>query len=320
MANIQARAYASLTQAQLQPATFERAYQLSILELIRRELHTMLSANDIDTLEQHLIDPLVNFYTNPANDQGHLHLAANQAVTVFQWPVLGNQSKRSYPMFNVYDLLAVAHTIFTKRYGFLPISAGTRANKPIDKPIPFAQIPKAGKEDFSPINIVQILESLRNCCNAFSYPRNGGKPRTQSMPAMAGYSMPTRSSAARPMFPSFGVVTAGTPQQKAEIITARLARFSQAVRDIAANPGGAAQAAAVANWVCGNCAEQAYWPIPGDELTDYEGITIIIRNFGGVDKIAPGRSAQNCENCKLLSQQLVREGFIMKDIAAFGRP
>ena len=214
---------------------------------------------------------------------------------------------------NLLLVLAVAHSVLTKKYGFLPISAGVRANKPIDKPIPFMQIPKPGKEGLRSENITQIMESLRNCCNAFSVPKNGKKPRTQSMPAMAGYSMPIKSIAARPLYPSFGVVTAGTTQQKAEIIAARLARFSQAFQN-------AAQAMNAANWVCGNCAEQAYWPVPGDEQTEYEGITIVIRNFEGDVKIAPGRSAENCPNCQAMAQHLATEGFVMKDLAALGRP
>jgi len=140
-------------------------------------------------------------------------------------------------------VLEVAYTNLTKNYGFLPMRL--RPNKTIDKPILFNQIPKQAQEDLGPQNIVQIFESLRNCCNAFSAPRNGKKPRTQSMPSIAGYSMPTVSTTARPMYPSFGVVTAGNPAQKAEIITARLARFSQAIQNTIQ----------AGNRVCGNCAE-----------------------------------------------------------------
>jgi len=106
MANIQFRAYASLTPAQLVPAVFERAYQIAILDLTARELHKTLSANDIDNLEQRLINPLRTHYANPANDTAHFHLPPNifiETVTVNQWQLLRAAGKSGYPMFNVYD-------------------------------------------------------------------------------------------------------------------------------------------------------------------------------------------------------------------------
>ena len=103
MANIESRAYASLTDDERKPTAFEKAYQRAILELIRTEFHATLSHNDALAVEEKLISPLQEFYSDTTNDTAHFHLPPDRAVTVTQWPLLGAQGKLSYPMFNVYD-------------------------------------------------------------------------------------------------------------------------------------------------------------------------------------------------------------------------
>ena len=181
-----------------------------------------------------------------------------------------------------------------------------RSDKRIDKPVPFSQILRAGQERLGPEPIIQILESLRQCCVVFSLPRNGKQPRTQSMASTAGYSVPVNVPAP---YPNFGVSAAGDKAQKADIVAARLSRFSQNVRSTPK----------VATWACGNCAEQAYWPVQGDARVEYEGITVMVRNFQGTTVIAPGKSEENCPNCKAMAVRMVAEGFQLRDLANLGR-
>lgn len=311
MADIATRAYQTLTPADLAPAVYPRRFQTAIFTLIRHELSAIdpktnappISAADFQNLDAMLLHPVETFYTIAANEKRHWHLGPPaQGVTVLQWP-----GKPSYPMFNIYDALAVVHTILAKRYGFIPL--GTRRDKRTDKPVPFAQISRNGQPVLGPEPLIQILESVRICCNAFALPYGKTSARAQGLPGMVGYSVPTSPNATMP-YPNFGVVAGGNPEEKRDIINARKARFSAAVQ-------GVPQAAP---WVCGNCAEQAYWPLPGDEQTTYDGLTVQMFKRFSAPLATAGEAAINCDNCKAMTVQLAAEGFVMRDLGALGRP
>jgi hypothetical protein len=302
MADIATRAYQALTPADLASGQRSRRFQTAVFNLIRSELTAIgpktappISAADYQNLNTTLINPMETFYANAANDGLHWHLAPpHQGVTVLQWP-----KKVSYPMFNIYDVLAVVHTILAKKYGFIPLDA--RPDKRTDRPVPFKEIPRADQQGLGPQHIIQILESVRICCIAFAQPKATNRPRWSGLPAMVGYSVPSSPGADFP-YPTFGVVAGGSTAEKAEIINARKVRFSQAVQAV---PN-------VEIWVCGNCAEQAYWPLPGDEKTTYDGMTVYTRAREGEEALA-GTLAINSGNCRAMAVQLRNEGFEMKD-------
>lgn len=311
MADIATRAYQTLTPAELMPQVDTKKFQTAIFNLIKKELTAIdpktkappISTADYQKLNTTLIDPIEKFYGDPANEASHWHLAPpHEGVTVLQWP-----GKASYPMFNIYDVLAVVHTILAKRYGFIPLDQ--RPDKRADRPVPFAKIPRAGQQVLGPQQIIQILESLRICCNIFALPYGKKSSRAQSIPSMVGYSVPTSPSAEMP-YPNFGVVAAGSTDQKGDIINARKARFSAAVQNVPQ----------LANWVCGNCAEQAYWPTPGEQKTTYDGLTVVTFKRADAHPATAGSAAINCPNCQAMTVQLKREGFILRDLGALGRP
>jgi len=311
MADIATRAYQTLTPADLAPAEYPRKFQTAIFTLIRHELSAfdpktnapLIAAADFQNLNAMLLNPVQTLYANDTNEALHWHLGPPaQGVTVLQWP-----GKPSYPMFNIYDALAVVHTILAKRYGFIPL--GTRRDKRTDRPVPFAQIPRKDQQVLGPEPLIQILESVRICCNAFALPYGKKSARAQGLPAMVGYSVPSSPNATMP-YPNFGVVAGGNPDEKRDIINARKARFSTAVQ-------GVPQAAP---WVCGNCAEQAYWPLPSDEQTAYDGLTVMMFKRFSAPPATAGEAAISCDNCKAMTVQLAVEGFIIRDLGALGRP
>ena len=203
-------------------------------------------------------------------------------------------------------VLAVTHSILAKKYGCLPIDADCgKKDKWWDVSAKYTlNAPPLGTEDLRPISVTRILESLCECCNAFAI----SKRLREGLPTMAGYSFPNGvNDPDRPSYPTFGVSAGGNSSQRRIIARDRLARFAPDLHD---TPKGASTF-----WICGNCAEQAYWPSPGDsQQVKYDGMTVKIRHseFRRVEA--------NCENCVEMATRMAKGGFVLKDLANLRPP
>ena len=206
-----------------------------------------------------------------------------------------------------FPVLAVAHSILAKKYGCLPSTADAGKRDKyweVSARYTLGTAP-LGKGDLRPVSVTRILWSLCGCCSAFAI----NKKLREGLPTMAGYSFPNGvNDPDRASYPTFGVSAGGCSSERRMIARERMARFAPEFHDT--------QKAASTFWICGNCAEQAYWPSPGDsQNVRYEGMTVNIKQ----SQDAPA-AVVNCDNCVEMTKRMAEGKWLLHDRANLRSP
>ncbi len=276
-----------------QPAPSNDAHRQQIFGIVTQEL----------AVNQHDLQQLTTFIFLPTIKNGGASVHLQQPVTI---TMLDNS--QSPLIFNVFDALATIHTILARKYGALPWESQLN-------PAPLSRQP-----------LHKILTSLRNCCLLF---QNSKK----ILPTMVGYTATNTQEDIQ-----FGCVAAGTPEQKQAIAMARANAFGYynllqrqqqnqeyIQRQIGYYKDSPKPAFQREPWVCGNCAEASYFPLPRGTREEMErrfsrpirsdDIPPPIRLECRTIRTRNGELEENCQNCKLMRRLLQDHGLYIENEA-----